>query len=354
MPETKTDDYYSVLGVGRDASAEDLQRAYRKLARRHHPDVNKDPGAEDRFKSITEAYDVLSDPATRARYDRFGAAWRQVPEDSAGGWDGPTGGSPYGTGAAGYGPFGRAGAAGGGRRVYVNGQPVDLDDDLGGAGFGAGFDAGGIDVEDLLGGMFGGRSGRGGSRGPVAGADSEAEIELTVEDAFAGGRRRLTLSGPGGPRTLEVNIPAGVTDGQRIRLTGQGGTGSGGGPAGDLYLRVRIAEHPRYRLDGRDVHVPLPLAPWEAALGATVPVDTPGGQAQVVVPEGTSTGRRLRLRGRGLPNPRGTAGDVYAEVRVMVPTELSRKERKLFEQLADASDFDPRQSADRWAEASAR
>jgi curved DNA-binding protein len=238
--------------------------------------------------------------------------------------------------------------------VYVNGQPVDLDDDLGGAGFGAGFDAGGIDVEDLLGGMFGGRSGRGGSRGPVAGADSEAEIELTVEDAFAGGRRRLTLSGPGGPRTLEVNIPAGVTDGQRIRLTGQGGTGSGGGPAGDLYLRVRIAEHPRYRLDGRDVHVPLPLSPWEAALGATVPVDTPGGQAQVVVPEGTSTGRRLRLRGRGLPNPRGTAGDVYAEVRVMVPTELSRKERKLFEQLADASDFDPRQSADRWAEASAR
>ncbi len=344
MPATDTDtgDFYRVLGVERDASAEQLQRAYRKLARRYHPDVNKDPGAEDRFKQITEAYDVLSDPASRARYDRFGAAWRQVPEGFDPDAAGPFGGGGYG----GYGPFGGApgsgsggGAGGGGRRVYVNGQPVDLGD--------LDADTAGIDLEDLLGGILGGRGGRGGrsgfGRGPVPGADAEAETELSVEDAYTGGRRRLALAGPGGPRSLEVNIPAGVTDGQRIRLAGQGGSGSGGAAAGDLYLLVRLAPHPRFRVDGRDVTVDLPLAPWEAALGATVPVDTPGGSAQVVVPEGSSTGRRLRLRGRGLPNPRGTAGDLYAEIRIMVPATLTRQERKLFEKLADTSSFDPRQ-----------
>lgn len=325
---TSTRDYYEVLGVGRDASAEELQRAYRKLARQYHPDVNKDPGAEDRFKEITEAYDVLSDPDTRARYDRFGANWRQVPEgfdpDAAGPFRAGGAGSPFGGG-----PF----TGGGGRRVYVDGQPAD-------------FDAAGIDLEDLFGGIFGGRAGHGGfGRGPVAGADSEAEIELSVEEAYSGGRRRLTLSGPGGTRNLEVNIPAGVTDGQRIRLAGQGGTGSGGAPAGDLYLVVRIAPHPRYRVDGRDLYVDLPLAPWEAALGARVPVDTPGGPAQVTVPEGSSSGRKLRLRGRGLASPTGRAGDLYAEVKIMVPPQLSNKERKLFEKLADASTFDPRAGA---------
>lgn len=346
-----TQDFYEVLGLGRDASAEELQRAYRKLARQYHPDVNKDPGAEDRFKQVSEAYDVLSDPATRARYDRFGPAWRQVPE----GYD-PD--AARGSGRGSGGPFAGGGAPfSGGRRVYVNGEPVDSGGGFDGfGGFDAGgFEAGGIDLDDLLGGVFGGRAGRAGPRGPVAGADSEAEIELSVEDAFAGGRRRLTVSGPGGPRGLEVNIPAGVTDGQRIRLTGQGGSGSGGGAPGDLYLRVRIAPHPRYRLQGRDLHVPLPLSPWEAALGATVPVDTPAGPAQVVVPAGTSTGRTLRLQGRGLPNPRGSAGDLYAEVAVMVPTGLTRKERSLFEKLAEASAFDPRGPSDaRAAQGSAR
>ncbi|MDQ3762155.1 MAG: DnaJ domain-containing protein [Actinomycetota bacterium] len=317
---TPTRDYYEVLGVNRGASAEDIQRAYRKLARQYHPDVNKDPGAEERFKQISEAYDVLSDPKSRERYDRFGPSWRQVPEDV----DVASAGSPFGG-------FGwRTGGSPSGSRVWVNTGPGQSD----------------IDFDDLLGGLFG-RGGRAGGfgRGSVPGADTEAEIELSVEDAYTGGQRRITLATASGSRSYEVSIPAGVTDGQRIRLAGQGGQGIGGGPPGDLYLVVRLAPHPRYRVDGRDLTVVLPVSPWEAALGATVPVDTPAGQAQVNVPAGSSTGRRLRLRGRGLPNPRGPAGDLYAEVRVVVPPQLSRAERRLFEQLADTSDFDPRSAA---------
>ncbi|WP_242676487.1 J domain-containing protein, partial [Streptosporangium minutum] len=174
--------------------------------------------------------------------------------------------------------------------------------------------------------------------GSIPGADQEAEIELTVEDAYRGGRRSITVGG----RRIDVNIPAGVTDGQRIRLAGQGGRGSDGAAAGDLYLIVRIAPHPRYRVEGRDIHVQLPVNPWEAALGASVAVDTPAGEAKVKVPAGTSSGRRLRLRGRGMPNPRGAPGDLFAEVRIMVPPTLSDEERRLFEQLAAVSTFDPR------------
>ena len=206
-----------------------------------------------------------------------------------------------------------------------------------------------MDFDDLLGGLFGRRGGRAGGfgGGPVPGANTEAEIELSVEDAYTGGRRRITLATPSGSRSYEVTIPAGVTDGQRIRLAGQGGQGVGGGPPGDLHLVVRLAPHPQYRVEGRDLTVELPISPWEAALGATVPVQTPAGQAQVNVPAGSSTGRKLRLRGRGLPNPKGPAGDLYAEVRVMVPAQLSRAERKLFEQLAEKSYFDPRSAATR-------
>jgi len=159
-----------------------------------------------------------------------------------------------------------------------------------------------------------------------------------VEEAYRGGRRRITLDG----RSYEVNIPAGVVDGQRIRLAGQGGQGSEGAAAGDLYLVVRLAPHPRYRVEGRDISVDLPLAPWEAALGASVAIDTPGGEAKVKVPPGTSTGRRLRLRGRGMPHPRGRPGDLYAEVKIMVPPQPTGEERRLFEQLASVSTFDPR------------
>ena len=310
------EDFYQILGVPRDASQEDIQRAYRKLARTYHPDVNHDPAAEDRFKEVSEAYDVLSDPQTRRRYDAFGRDFRQVPEDV----DPETWRRT------------RAGARRGGGAGPGQGGP---------GGFS--FSEGDIDLDDLLGGIFGGRFG--GARrgwGPIPGADQEAEIELTVEEAYRGGRRSVTLSSDGTRRSLDVTIPAGVTDGQRIRLAGQGGRGSDGARNGDLYLIVRIAPHPRYRLDGRDLYVELRLAPWEAALGTSAALDTPGGEVKVKVPGGTSSGRRIRLAGRGLPNPKGKAGDLYAEARIMVPARLSRAERRLFEQLAAESNFDPR------------
>jgi curved DNA-binding protein len=292
-------DFYEVLGVSRDADADALQRAYRQLARKHHPDVAKDPGAEDRFKEINEAYQVLSDPATRARYDRFGPDFRKYPEN-ADARSGRTAGDPRGS------TF---------RYASSGAEAVDFD--------------------DLFGSFFTGRA-----TGPMPGPDQEAELVLTVEEAYAGGRRRISVGGD----SLEVTIPAGVTDGQRIRLAGQGGRGGRGGPAGDLYLVVRLAPHPKYEVSGRDVFVPLPVTPWEAVLGAKVPVDTPGGEGKVDVPPGSSTGRRLRLRGQGLPNPKGRPGDVYAEVEVMVPPKPSRSERELFEQLAAVSTFDPRRS----------
>jgi curved DNA-binding protein len=318
-------DFYEILGVRRDASQEEIQRAYRQLARRNHPDVNKEPGAEERFKDITEAYDVLSNPETRRRYDRFGPAWRQVPEDAE------AAGAPFrtraGAGARGGSPFG------GGGRAYADGG-------VGPEGFGGG----GIDLDDLFGSFFSGRAGRAGGfgRGPVPGADAEFELPLSVEEAYRGGRRQVTLATPDGTRTLEVNIPPGVTEGQRIRLAGQGAAGMNGGPPGDLYLNVHLQPHPRYRVEGRDITAPLPVAPWEAALGAKVPIETPAGSVQVGVPPGSSCGRRLRLRGRGLPNPRGRPGDFYAEVRIMVPKQLSPDERELFEQLAKTSSFNPR------------
>jgi curved DNA-binding protein len=319
-------DFYQILGVPAAASQDDIQRAYRKLARTYHPDVNSDPGAEERFKEISEAYDVLSDPQTRQRYDAFGPDFRQVPPDV----DPATWARSRARAGAGAG-------AGGTRRGGGAGP--------GGAGGGFGY-GGDINLDDLLGGLFGGRAGGAGGAGrgwgPIPGADQEAELELTVEEAYRGGHRSVTLQGPGGQRTLDVTIPAGVTDGQRIRLAGQGGRGSDGARAGDLYLVVRIAPHPRYRVQGRDLYVSLRLAPWEAALGTSLAIDTPGGEAKVKVPQGTSSGRRLRLRGRGLPNPRGKAGDLFAEARIMVPPRPSRAERKLFEELAAESDFDPR------------
>jgi curved DNA-binding protein len=310
-------DFYQILGVPRNASQDEIQRAYRKLARASHPDVNSDPAAEERFKDISEAYNVLADPQTRRRYDAFGPDFRQVPEDV----DPETWARSRARAGAGAG-------AGAGR--------------AGSGGFGFGSDGGiDIDIEDLLGGLFGGRAGRSGL-GQVPGADQEAEIDLTVDEAYHGTRRPVTLGGGPRARSLEVTIPAGVTDGQRIRLAGQGGQGSGGGRPGDLYLIVRIAPDRRFRLEGRDLHLELRLAPWEAALGTSVTVATPAGEAKVKVPPGTSSGRRLRLKGRGLPNPRGTPGDLFAEARIMVPARPSREEQELLEKLASVSDFDAR------------
>jgi curved DNA-binding protein len=307
-------DFYEVLGVSRTASQDDIQRAYRKLARRHHPDVSKDPDSEENFKQVSEAYDVLSDPQTRKRYDAFGSDFRRVGEDV----------DPD--------AFRRARQASG-RGARNTGGGV-------GQGFTADFD-----IDDLLGSVFGGaRAGAGGHGrwGPIPGADQETELEVSVDEAYRGGRRSVTIEGPDQARTLQVTIPAGVTDGQRIRLAGQGGRGTQGAPPGDLSLVASIAAHPRYRIQGRDVYVSLPLAPWEAALGTTVALETPDGEAKVKVPAGTSSGRRLRLRNRGLPNTRGSAGHLFAEAQVMVPDNLSPEERRLFGELAASSDYDPR------------
>jgi curved DNA-binding protein len=308
-------DYYEALGVGRDADDQEIQRAYRTLARRYHPDINRDPSAEERFKEINDAYQVLSDPRTRERYDRFGPDFRRIPED----YDERV------AAGQGFGSGGRRASSG-----FGSGGPAWTT----GA---EGFDGSGIDFEDLFGSMFGGRA-----SAPAAGADQEAELVLGVEEAYRGGRREITLGDGSAARSYEVNIPAGVVSGQRIRLAGQGGRGRRDGAPGDLYLVVRIAPHPRYRLSGRDIQVDLPVSPWEAVLGATVPVVTPGGTAKVTVPPGSSTGRKLRLRGEGMPHPKGTAGDLYAEIRVMVPPSPTERERELFSELAADSSFDPR------------
>jgi curved DNA-binding protein len=319
MAAVGSGDHYQALGVARDASDDDIRRAYRRLARQYHPDVNKEPGAEDRFKEVSEAYDVLRDPEKRAQYDRFGDNWRAAQEAQRQG-RGPR-------------PGGGAGPGGGGFEGFE--------------GFG-GFDdvrvefgeGGGID--DILEGLFG-RAGRGRRGGAfdgfsMRGADTEAQLELSLEEAARGGTRRISIDG----REFEVTIPRGVRDGQRIRLAGEGEPGVGGGPTGDLFLRVRIRPHPRFRLDGRDLYTDLPVAPWEAALGASVEVPTLEGTARVKVPPGSSSGRRLRLRGQGFPAGGDNAGDLYAVVKIMVPKKLSREERRLFEELAEVSTFDPR------------
>ncbi|MDX6714574.1 MAG: curved DNA-binding protein [Baekduia sp.] len=320
-------DYYDALGVSRDATTDEIRTAYRRLARENHPDVNKDPAAADRFKDISEAYDVLRDEEKRRAYDRYGENWKAA---SAGPGPGPGGGGGGG-GPRGGGPQGFEGFDGGF------------------AGFGGGGAAEG-DLGDIFESLFGGgrassraggRRRRGGGDGfSLRGGDHEATIDLTLEEAFRGGSRHFQLSDG---RDYDVTIPPGVREGQRIRLAGEGAAGVGGGPSGDLLLRVRLVPHPRFRLVGDNIEVDLPVAPWEAALGATVPVPLiDGGTARVKVKGGSSSGTRLRLKGEGWPERDGRRGDLYAIVKIMVPKKLSRQERKLFEELADVSDFDPR------------
>lgn len=296
-------DPYEALGVSKDASDDEIRRAYRKLARTHHPDVSKEAGAEERFKEIGEAYALLSDPERRAEWDQFGAAGPP-----------PPGAGPYGAGP----PYGDTG-----------GWTVRTDDP------GA--------YEDLFSQLFGQRAPGGAGGVPnMRGGDVEAMLDVTLEESAKGGSRRLTL--PDGD-TVEVTIPKGVIDGQRIRMAGRGGEGLGDAPRGDLFLEVRLRPHSRFRVEGRDLHTTLRIAPWEAALGARVELSTLTGTTRVSVSAGTSSGKRLRLRGQGLPNPKGEPGDLYATIEITMPTgEPSDREKELWEELSGASNFNPRRS----------
>lgn len=334
-------DYYQTLGVERGASKEEIQKAYRKLARKYHPDVSKEENAEDRFKEISEAYEVLKDSEKRQKYDQFGSAWKQARQ---------TGRTPPGFEGFHF-DFGSPGAGGGFR---FEGDPSAFSG-MGGSGFSDFFEAlfGGQRGARGAGGRggFGGFGGAGGQgrpgrpdQGVGRGADQEATIALGLEEAARGGKREIGLSDPttGGTKNLAVNVPPGVKPGSKIRLQGQGSPGPGGGPAGDLYLKVEVLPHPHLRLEGHDLHTTVPIAPWEAALGGRAEVPTLDGPLTVKVPAGSSSGRRIRLKGKGFPRRKGEAGDLFAELRVVVPESLSDEERELYEKLAAVSSFDPR------------
>ena len=286
-------DYYEVLGVPRTATADEIKRAYRQLARKHHPDLQ--PAAErakaaERFKEINEAHEVLSHPENRAKYDALGAGWKSGADFTP----------P---------PGARGGAA-----------DASEWEDLGG-------------FSDFFASLFErptGRPGRDGVRITIPGSDVQAELPVTLEELLRGGRRRITLDGS---RSLEVEIPLGAREGTMLRLAGQGESGAGGGPPGDLYLRLRLVPHPRYRVAGDDLEMDLSLWPWQVVLGAEVRIETPDGPVTLKVPAGTQSGRRLRLRARGLPRGDGGRGDLYAVVRIVVPARPTAAEREAYETL---------------------
>ena len=319
-------DYYAIMGVPRDATADQIKQAYRKLARKYHPDVSKESDAEARFKEVGEAYEVLRDPQKRAAYDQLGSGPRpgeefRPPPDFGSGFE-----------------FRGAGHAGPGEEqsFEFEGDPSEFFESLfGRGGFGGGRRAG-----------FGGAR-----RRADRGEDHHARVVVDLEASLEGGTRTLTLRVPeldaeGRPhlrdRTLNVKIPRGIQAGQHIRLAGQGEKLPGESKAGDLLLEVEFAPHARYRPEGRDLHLDLPVAPWEAALGASVPVPTPGGTVELKVPAGSKAGSRLRLRGRGLPsNP---PGDLYVTLQVVLPPANDAAARAAYEAFAAAAPFNPRAS----------
>lgn len=306
-------DYYAIMGVARDASQDEIKRAYRKLARKYHPDVSKEKDAETRFKDLGEAYEVLKDPEKRAAYDRLGSDWKANQEfRPPPGWN------------AGFEFSGRDFSAEDAARYS------DFFESLFGKGFNGGHGAGG-----------------GAFRHPP-GEDHHAKVLIDLEDAYTGAVRTLTLQAPGvdaqgrpaaRERTLNVRIPKGVRPRQHIRLAGQGGQGHGG--HGDLYLEIEFRPHPHYRVDGADVHLDLPIAPWEAALGATVQAPTPDGKVDLKVPPGSLPGRKLRLKGRGIPGK--TPGDLYVTLQVVPPPAADDRDRDFYRDMAERfKSFNPR------------
>jgi len=316
-------DYYAALGVARSATQDEIKRAYRKLARKFHPDVSKLPDAEARFKEVAEAHEALIDPERRAAYDSIGQGpARGQPFEPPPGWD------------SGF--------------------------EFSGRGDDAGADTRSAEFSDFFESLFGragmGGRGRAGSNTgamPAQGSDHHAKIEIDLLEAYRGAQRTISLRLPvadgQGRRTLqerrlEINIPKGIRPGQHLRLNGQGEAGQGGAPAGDLYLEIRLRPDPRFRLEGADVYLDLRVAPWEAALGAVMTIPTPEGEVQLSVPAGSSAGRRLRLKGRGLPGS-GTQppGDLYAVIGIVQPAAATEPARAAYKSLAQAfPDFTPR------------
>jgi curved DNA-binding protein len=304
-------DYYAIMGVERDASSDEIKRAYRKLARKYHPDVSKEPDAEIRFKELGEAYEVLKDPQKRAAYDQLGADWKA------------------------------------GQDFH---PPPDWDAGFEFSGTGFGGSSGFSDFfESLFGDFSRGHGGATRTGFQSRGEDHHAKVLIDLEDAFNGASRSITLrapeAAPGGQvvmkeRTLNVRIPKGVREGQRIRLAGQGAPGMGGGQRGDLFLEISFRPHPLFRVDGRDIFLDLPITPWEAALGATLKVPTPGGKVDLKIPAGTGSGRKLRLKGRGIPGK--TAGDLYVIPQITVPPADNDAARELYRKMEQELSYNPR------------
>jgi DnaJ-class molecular chaperone len=323
-------DLYEVLGVPRDADAAAIKKAYRKLARELHPDVNPgDSAAEERFKEVSEAYSVLSDPEKKRNYDEFGDVSLEGGFDAE---EARRAREAFGARFGGGGPRG-----GGGFEAFFGGP--------GGGGFSGEEMHFGGDLDDLLSRLRG--QGRAGPRGPLRGRDLEAELELDLRDAALGCEQRLTLSRPtpSGSRTetVTVKVPRGMVDGARIRIPGKGAEGSEGAPAGDLHATIRVRPHPLFRAEGRNLHLDLPVTFAEATLGAEIEVPTLEGRATLTLPPGTDGGQRLRLRGKGIPGVgRHGDGDLYVTVRIRVPRDLDAEGRAKVETVADLGPADPR------------
>ncbi|MBS4098071.1 MAG: DnaJ domain-containing protein [Sulfuricella sp.] len=305
----KYKDYYSILGVGRNADGAAIKKAYRKLAHQYHPDVSKAPGAEERFKEIAEAYQTLKDPEKRAAYDQLGSYQAGQDFRPPPGWEKQFGDTRF-----------------------------SFED---------------LDLSDLFSGIFGGRPHGGQPAGnmPMPGQDYEVTAHISLEEAYRGTLVELNLNVPEHdahgrlhrvPQAFTARIPQGASDGQRLRLRGKGGKGINGGRDGDLYLNIALHPHALYRVSGHDLYLDLPLTPWEAALGTSIEVPTLGGPVRLKVAPGTHAGQKLRLAKRGLPKPHDGGGDLFAIVQIVVPTVLSEHERRLFKELADVSTFNPR------------